>query len=118
MVTSARAPLRVDRLRALNTPRRIDVEVDGRGAPAAIVLQPAGDRGRGRTPEDVEQLLPDACPGARHWRVESIGETWRVDDEWWRQPISRRYIDVVLEGGKHVVLFEDLVTGQWWLQQP
>ncbi len=100
MVTSARAPLRVDRLRALNTPRCIAVEVDGRGVPATIALQPAGDGGRGK------------------WRVESVGEIWRVDDEWWRQPISRRYVDVVLEGGKHTVLFQDLITGQWWLQQP
>jgi len=54
----------------------------------------------------------------KRWRVEAVGEVWRVDDEWWRQPVSRRYFDVVLEGGKHVVLYQDLTTGQWWLQQP
>jgi hypothetical protein len=102
MVTSARAPLRVDRLRALNLPQQVTAELDGRGMPETVVLQPGG----GRT-----------GAGGR-WRVESIGEIWRVDDEWWRQPISRRYVDVVLEGGKHVVLFEDLTTGQWWIQQP
>lgn len=98
MVAPPRTPLRVDRLRALNAPRRIDVAVDGRGLPTAVVVKPPDDEKR--------------------WRVEDVGEVWRVDDEWWRQPISRRYVDVVLEGGKHVMLFEDLTTGQWWIQQP
>ena len=51
-------------------------------------------------------------------RVESQGENWRMDDEWWRQPIVRRYVEVVLEGGGRVVLFEDLITGEWWMQKP
>jgi hypothetical protein len=50
--------------------------------------------------------------------VAEIVETWRIDDEWWREPISRRYVDVVLDGGKHVVLFEDLHTWQWHVQMP
>lgn len=50
--------------------------------------------------------------------VESVGEIWRIDDEWWRRPISRRCIEVVLDGGKHVLLFEDLTTGEWWVQKP
>ncbi|PYO28293.1 MAG: hypothetical protein DMD73_06205 [Gemmatimonadetes bacterium] len=51
-------------------------------------------------------------------RVESIGETWRIDDEWWRVPIVRRYVEVILEGGGRVVLLEDLVTGEWFEQMP
>ena len=51
-------------------------------------------------------------------KVEEILDTWRIDDEWWRAPISRRYVEVVLEGGGHVVLFEDLATGSWYLQMP
>jgi hypothetical protein len=50
--------------------------------------------------------------------VEEILEIWRIDDEWWRRPISRRYVEVVLEGGGHVVLFEDLETGDWFCQMP
>jgi hypothetical protein len=122
MVTSARTPLRVDRLRALNVPRQVTVELDGREVPEIIVPQPSsgttGDGGRRQSKQDDEQPTPGASPGSRRWRVESIGEIWRVDDEWWRQPISRRYVELVLEGGKHVVLFEDLTTGQWWMQQP
>jgi hypothetical protein len=51
-------------------------------------------------------------------RVEEVVEEWRIDDEWWRTPIHRRYVEVVLEGGAHVVLFEDVVTGEWYLQKP
>jgi len=40
--------------------------------------------------------------------VEAIGEVWRIDDEWWRQSISRRCVEVVFEGGGRAVLFEDL----------
>jgi hypothetical protein len=95
MVPSARAPLRVDRLRALNTPQPVEVELDTRGRPATVRPRQNGSA-----------------------VVDAIGEIWRVDDEWWRKSIARRYVEVLLEGGKHVVLFEDLMTGQWWLQQP
>ncbi len=50
--------------------------------------------------------------------VEGILEIWRIDDEWWRAPISRRYYELMLDGGKRVMLFEDLVTGEWWMQKP
>ncbi len=50
--------------------------------------------------------------------VETIGEVWRIDDEWWRLPIVRRYVEVILEGGGRVVLFEDIITGEWFAQMP
>jgi len=58
----------------------------------------------------------DPVGGSR--RVDEVVETWVVQDEWWRSPIHRRYVEVVLEGGAHVVLFEDLTTGEWFLQKP
>ena len=94
MVPPARAPLRADPLRALTAPQPVRVELDGRGLPARVARAAGGKR------------------------VETVGEIWRVDDEWWRAPIARRYYEVVLEGGARVVLFEDLVTGAWWLQRP
>jgi hypothetical protein len=45
-------------------------------------------------------------------------DSWQLDDEWWRQRISRRYVAVMLEGGKRMLLFEDLVTGEWYEQTP
>jgi hypothetical protein len=50
--------------------------------------------------------------------VECIRESWRVDDEWWRLTISRRYFEVTLKSGKRVVLFQDLSTQEWYVQQP
>lgn len=82
-------------------PEPVTVELDGERAPV-VVHQAPGTPG---------------APGAGK-RVEAIGESWRVEDEWWRQPISRRYVEVVLEGGGRVVLYEDLITGEWWVQQP
>ena len=85
----------LDRLRALNTQKPVEVELDERGVPV-IVTREAG----------IEK------------RIESIGETWRIDDEWWRLPIVRRYVEVILEGGGRVVLFEDIITGEWFAQMP
>src|SRR5437899_11934064 len=86
---------RPDRLRALNVQQRVEVELDDRGVPV-FVTRETGD---GK-------------------RIESIGETWRIDDEWWRVPIVRRYVEVIFEDGGRVVLFEDLSTGEWWMQKP
>ena len=95
MVAPSRAPLRTDRLRAVNEPQPVTVELDGSGAMTV-----------GR---------PD---GRTVGRVEAILESWRVDDEWWRHMIARAYLEVILEGGKRLVLFQDLITGQWFVQMP
>ena len=95
MVAHTRTPLRTDRLRALNLPTPVTVHVDEAGVPTHI--------------EGLSE---------QGGSIAEIVETWRIDDEWWREPISRRYVDVVLDGGKHVVLFEDLHTGQWHVQMP
>ena len=96
MVAPARAPIRTDRLRAVNEPQPVTVECDGSGAPAAV----------GR------------LGGSVVGKIECINESWRIDDEWWRQAISRSYFEAMLEGGKRVVLFQDLITGCWFIQQP
>ena len=113
MVAPPRTPLRVDRLRALNLPLRVQVELDALGRPIAIRRRqdgsppphPPSPRQNGRTAER---------DGAA---IEAVGETWRVDDEWWRKPISRQYVEVMLAGGGHVVLYRDLVTGEWFEQR-
>jgi hypothetical protein len=48
--------------------------------------------------------------------VVEILDRWRIDDEWWRQEISRLYYHVALEGGRLVTLFNDLIGGGWFLQ--
>ena len=48
-------------------------------------------------------------------QVLSVRERWRIDDEWWRDPIHRIYHQVVLEDGRVVTLYRDLVDGGWYL---
>lgn len=94
MVASARTPLRTDRLRAVNEPQPVALELDASGALAIVYAT------------------------GRRTKIEAILESWRIDDEWWRQLIARAYLGVLLEGGKRVVVFQDLITGLWFLQQP
>jgi len=103
-----------NKLQPLNLPRPVQVCLDGTGLPLSVtgshtVVPPhrsAHDRNGGK---EASEHRPRP--------VVSIIEVWRVDDEWWRQPISRRYLEVVLEGGRHVVLYEDLNTGDWFMQR-
>ena len=108
MVTHTRAPLRTDRLRALNVPRPVTVQISTEGMPVAV-----GEPADQRTQRTGSATLP-----APTHRVDTVLESWRIDDEWWREPIARRYVEVILEGGTHVVLFEDLITGTWFAQTP
>jgi hypothetical protein len=48
--------------------------------------------------------------------VVEILDRWRIDDEWWRQEVSRMYFQVVLAGGAILDLFHDLIQGGWYLQ--
>ena len=46
--------------------------------------------------------------------AESVLETWRIDDEWWRErPVSRVYFSVLLADGRTVTVYRDLVSGRW-----
>ncbi len=92
MLANSRTPLRANRLRPLNLPRAIETTLED-DLPTTITID-----GKSR-------------------RVDAIRETWRIDDEWWRDQIARRYVDVILEGGAHVVLYEDLLAGVWFLQR-
>lgn len=80
------------RLRPLDVPRPVRVDTDDEGRPVAL-----HDSRRTRA-------------------VVAIRETWRIDDEWWRRPISRLYFAVVLENGGAVTLYRDLGSGRWFLQ--
>jgi hypothetical protein len=84
--------LQRERLRPLRTPSPIEVQTDEHGLPRA--LQRRGKR----------------------FRVAAVRERWRIDDEWWRRPISREYFALVLEDGRPAILFRDLVTGDWFGQ--
>jgi len=93
MVTAAGAETRADRVRCLNLPRPVQVTVDAQsGLPVAL-----HERKR------------------RHL-VESIQNSWHVDDEWWRDPISRHYLQVILRDGAIRTLFHDRIADRWFEQ--
>jgi hypothetical protein len=51
--------------------------------------------------------------------VESLRESWLVEDRWWTaEPLRRRYWELVGERGRNVVVFHDLRSGRWFLQGP
>lgn len=79
-------------LQPLNLPRPLRVRTGSGGRPCLLYLQ----------------------GGVR--RVRHILEIWQVDDEWWRNPISRRYARLVLEDGRIVTVYRDLLTRRWFLQ--
>lgn len=56
-------------------------------------------------------------PGKPARRVAVVRERWRIDDEWWREPISREYHVVVLDDGRVLTLFHDLTDDGWYAQK-
>ena len=77
--------------------------VTGIGAP-----QPARVRSAGRGVPTAVGALP----------VESVLEEWVVEDRWWTgRPLRRRYFECVLENGRNVVVFHDLVRRRWFEQR-
>jgi hypothetical protein len=49
--------------------------------------------------------------------VESLRESWLVEDRWWSaQPLRRRYWELVGTRGRNVVVFHDLTAGSWFVQ--
>jgi hypothetical protein len=74
----------------LGRPRAIQIELDADGHPAAF--------------------------GAT--RVDSVLEDWLVEDRWWTErPVRRRYLELVLENGRCVLVFRDLGNGRWYSQR-
>ncbi len=93
MVPDSGTAARADRLRPLNQPRPIRVVLDDAdGEPVALV-----ERGQ-------------------HRRVERIEDRWVVEDEWWRQPISRHYYRVSLIDGGLRTLYHDRGADTWYTQ--
>jgi len=53
----------------------------------------------------------------RRYTVEAVLETWRIDDEWWRaRPVSRLYLSLLLEDGRTVTVYRNLVSRRWAMQ--
>ena len=92
---------RASPLRPLNRPRSLRVDAGEDGRPVAVWLSPR------RAP----------VWAGRRVAVEAVLETWRIDDEWWRQLVSRVYYRLLLEDGRTVTTYWDVVRGRWWEQK-
>jgi hypothetical protein len=90
MVADSRAPARAAGLRPLNRPRPITV-LTGDGLPLLLI------------------------EGGRQ-RPVAIQDEWRLDDEWWRQPIRRRYYRLVLDDGLVRTVYHDVAHDNWFEQ--
>lgn len=63
--------------------------------------------GAGGVPERIGQA-----------RVDSVLEDWLVEDRWWTErPLRRRYLELVLENGRCVLVFRELASGRWFSQR-
>jgi CO dehydrogenase/acetyl-CoA synthase delta subunit len=80
----------------MNGPRRLAV-------PRRVAVS-AGDDG---CPLEVGGLV-----------VDSVRESWLIEDRWWTdRPLRRRYWEVVTVCGRDEVVFHDLQSGRWWRQR-
>jgi hypothetical protein len=80
----------MSRTRRLAEPRRVRVREDATGRPLAV------DRRA----------------------VESVRESWLIEDRWWTDaPLRRRYWEVVTTCGRDLVVYRDLVAGTWHTQR-
>jgi hypothetical protein len=76
--------------RRLSVPRRVAVEADIEGRPQVV---------DGRA-------------------IDSVRETWLIEDRWWTEkPLRRFYWEVVTSCGRNEVVFHDLRSGRWWRQR-
>ncbi len=72
-------------------------------------------------PEALEVIERDGKPVTvrvkkQRLKVSGIVNTWRIDEEWWRKPISRLYFLLALENGMRLTVFLDLKKGGWYRQ--
>ena len=76
--------------RRLAVPRRVAVEADDEGRPRV-----------------VDRRL-----------VDSVRESWLLEDRWWSErPLRRRYWEIVTACGRNEVVFHELESGRWWRQR-
>ena len=77
----------------LYLPKEIEVSTDSSGVPAVIVRK------------------------GKQSRIAAISNIWRIDDDWWREEISRIYFEFELKDGQVMTIFHDLVSGKWYQQR-
>ena len=64
----------------------------------------------------------DGQPAAFKWQgrlhpVATINQQWRIEEDWWREPVERDYYKLTTQTGLLVVIFRNLSNGAWYLQR-
>jgi hypothetical protein len=49
--------------------------------------------------------------------VSHITRRWRIRSDWWDEPLWRDYFKLTTESGLLLIIFQDLINGQWYLQR-
>lgn len=91
--------------RLLSPPLPIQTQITSRDEPASLTWE--------RT-DAAPQAPPLPAPGPT--RVLEVCNRWRIDDEWWRKPISRMYYELRTPTAL-LEIFQDLNTGEWFLER-
>jgi hypothetical protein len=55
--------------------------------------------------------------GKRRLGIAQIQDAWRIDDEWWRDPIARCYYQILLDTGALLTIYHDQITDSWYEQR-
>ena len=87
------------------------ISVTGAGANNAVAINAYDD--------DVSwQTRPASFTwqGQTH-QVDEITREWRVDIDWWRGRVWRAYFKLSTDTGLLVVIYQDLLGGEWYLQR-
>lgn len=92
MVKDSRTATGAGGLRLLNQPKPTAIEATPTGEPKSVVVH------------------------GRFQPVRAILNSWRIDDEWWREEIARRYFAIELVNGRTLTVYHDLVGGGWFAQ--
>lgn len=76
---------------------------------------------RPNEPQRIQVTAKDGTPYTvifkkRRLSVAAILNMWRIDEEWWRQAISRIYYQLELQNHVRLTVFHDLFTGAWYHQ--
>ncbi|MDX1612890.1 MAG: hypothetical protein R3300_01195 [Candidatus Promineifilaceae bacterium] len=69
-----------------------------------------------------ETALANRAPRRFHWQAQThqvleVTQTWRVDVDWWRTRIWRTYFKLSTDTGLLVIIYQDLIDQQWYLQR-
>jgi hypothetical protein len=72
-------------------------------------------------PEAIDVATKDGMPaaiiiGRRRLKVQRVLNVWRVDEDWWRCPVSRMYLFLEMENGARLTIFQDMIGNAWYKQ--